>query len=40
MSSLFDMIASTSSGGILTAALVMPDKDHNNTPKFYSDDVI
>jgi patatin-like phospholipase/acyl hydrolase len=40
MSKLFDMIASTSSGGILTAALVAPDPHKKGEPKFYSDDVI
>jgi patatin-like phospholipase/acyl hydrolase len=40
MSNLFNMIASTSSGGLLTAALVAPDPDNAGEPKFYSDDVI
>ena len=40
MSSLFDLIAGTSTGGILTAALVMPSAEDKNKPAYFADTVI
>ena len=38
MSELFDLVAGTSTGSILTAALVIPDEE--GKPKMYAQDVI
>lgn len=40
MSSMFDMIVGTSTGGLLVAAMVAPDPNNSTQPIYYSDDVI
>jgi patatin-like phospholipase/acyl hydrolase len=40
MATLFDLIAGTSTGGILTAALVTPKEEGSSEPAYYSDTVI
>lgn len=40
MSSMFDMIGGTSSGGILAAALVTPSHNDPKKPKFYANDIL
>lgn len=40
MSSLFDMIAGTSTGSLLVSALVMPNLNKTSTNAYYATDII
>ena len=40
MSDLFDMVAGSSTGAILAAAIVTPKEKGSTEPKFYANDVV